>query len=338
MFRTFITFATLVFTILSSSVYADCCQSGEITFGWRRDNLNWKLRHLESSYVPARVKSRILFKDLETYTVNTKLKWVDSEYYIRFSADYGLSDKGRAHEHFKIHSPLLNHSIGVSTSDPIKRRSEVYDFNIAVGYPFTFCCCRLSVVPLVGFSFHRQHIRVKGSEHYSYCSSSSYFDSSSSSYRSSSAFFVESCNPFAYPTSSSDPFGSPSDPNIAGALGLSAPHHNSMYRFTWYGFYVGTDIAYALDSCWTLFSELEVHFLDNCHRKRQSWTGVYFVDDYHHKGWAYGFNGVCGLTYTFTTCWYSTIAVDFNWWKGHSSHDDLQWKMVGAKIGLGYMF
>ncbi len=339
MFRMLVTFATLIFTVLSSSTFADCCQSGEITFGWRRDNLKWKLNHLDSCYIPAHVKDRILFKDFETYTASTKLKWADSEYYIRFSAEYGLSEKGRAHEHFKIRSPLLDHPVVVNTSDPIKRRSEVYDFNIAVGYPFNFFCCRLSAIPLVGFSFHRQHIRVKSDEYYCCSYSSCSYDSSNccDCGYGSSAFCVESHNPFAYPVSH-DPFGSPSDPTIAGALGLCTPHHTSMYRFTWYGFYVGADIAYALDSCWTLFSELEVHFLDSCHRKRESWTGVYFVDDYHHKGWAYGFNGVCGLTYTFATCWYSTIAVDFNWWKGHSKHDDLHWNMVGAKIGLGYMF
>jgi hypothetical protein len=337
MFRVLLTITTLIGILLSSFISAECCQNAEITVGWRRDSLHWKTDHLHGHCVRGFVNSHILFRDVDLYTLSGKAKWVGSEFYIRFSAEYGLSDKGRAKEHFKLKSPWLEEPIRIATDEPIKRRSEVYDFNLAVGYPFTFFCCRLSVVPLVGFSFHRQHLRVKGHrDPYSY--SSCYCGSYDSSCTGSD-FSLTSCNPLIfYPYSSSNPFGSPDDLTIASALGLSTCHRTDTYRFTWYGFYLGADIAYALDPCWTLFTELECHFLDNCHRKRKSWTGVYFVDDYHHKGWAYGFNTVFGLTYTFATCWYSTIAIDYKWWKAHSHHDELHWQSVGAKIGLGYMF
>jgi hypothetical protein len=298
------------------SACGDCCsrtcQAFDIEVGWRRDSLDWKTHHLHSSYVSGHINDHILFKDINSYTISGQAKWVSSEYYIRLSAEYGTTDKGRAHEHFHIRSPYLFHPISVETSSPIKRRSEVYDFDGAVGYPLAFFCCRLSVVPLIGFSFHRQHLRVKDEEESSYFSSSSYYDYSSLSsseffqYHSSSSFYVSSSNPFAYfPSRSSesgdpfrrDPFSSPKDPNIASELGLSNPHRTSVYRFTWYGFYLGADIAYAMDSCWTLFWNTEFHFLDNCHRKRKSWTGVYFVDDYHEKGFAYGFNNLVGVTY-----------------------------------------
>ena len=111
-----------------------------------------------------------------------------------------------------------------------------------------------------------------------------------------------------------------------------------MYRFTWYGFYVGADIAYALDNCWTLFWDTEFHFLDNCHRKRKSWTGVFFVDRYHKKGFAYGFNNIVGFNYYIANNWYTTLSVDYSWWKAHSDHDQLYWKKVGVKIGFIYAF
>lgn len=354
MLKSFITLATLIGVLQTSVVFAfcddicslfcsdsssTCYQSLDIKAGWRRDSLDWKLKNLHSSYVSGDVDDRIFFKDIDSYTISGQAKWVSSEYYIRVSAEYGLTDKGRAHEHFKIDSPLLFGPIGVETSDPIKRRSEVYDFDAAVGYPFAFCNCRLSIIPLIGFSFHRQHLRVKSPESSYYDSYDSYNMSSSSffSNHSSSSFFVSSDNPFiGFP--SSDPFGSSSDPQIASALGLSNPHRTSTYRFTWYGFYLGADIAYAMDSCWTLFWNTEFHFLDNCHRKRKSWTGVYFVDDYHEKGFAYGFNNSVGVNYYMCNSWYGTISVDFNWWKAHSHRDELYWKKVGAKIGLIYAF
>lgn len=345
MFKSLVALTTLMGILISTTLLAECCQSAEVAIGWRRDDLEWKTRHLDSSYIPGHANSRIHFKDIDLYTISGKVKWVDSEYYIRLSGEYGLSNKGRAHELFQIKSPWLYHPLEVKTNDRIKRESEVYDLDAAVGYPFTFLNCRLSVIPLIGFSFHRQHLRVKAEEEESYYSSSSasnYSDLSYSeffSYHSSSSFYVDYSNPFIHSTSS-DPFSSRSDPNIAHSLGLKNPHHTSTYRFTWYGFYLGADIAYALDSCWTLFTELEGHFLNNCHRKRKSWTGVYFVDDYHEKGWAYGFNTVVGLTYYIANCWYSTLAVDFKWWKAHShsKHDELHWQSVGVKIGVGYMF
>lgn len=351
-------FSTLMFALTSSLLFSVCvdddgCPSVECSVGWRRDSLDWKVRDMDSSYIRGKAKSHIKFDDINSYTLSAKAKWAGSAYYVRFSGEYGLTDKGRAEERFRIKSPYLYYPVGVTTDEPIKRRSEVYDINAAVGYPFSFFCCRLNIIPLIGFSFHRQHLRVKEDEHfscYSSCSSSSCSGSSCSScsshsscseffdYHSSDSFFVESSNPFRS-SPSSDPFQrSSSDPNIASALGLGNPHRTQNYRFTWYGFYLGTDIAFALDSCWTLFSEIEFHFLDRAHRKRKSWTGVDFVDEYHKEDWAYGYNAAVGMTYAFGTCWYSTIEVDFNWWIADNKKDRLHWKKAGAKIGLGYMF
>lgn len=361
MFKSVIAFtcflAATATSILNAGCWDDCCcQSVDFSVGWRRDRLDWKVRDLDSSYVPGHAKSKLHFNDINSYTLSANARWCGSAYYVRLSADYGLTDKGRAEERFKLSShSYLYHPVRVETSDPIKRRSEVYDFDGAVGYPFTFCCCRLNVIPLIGFSFHRQHLRVKQERDY-YCESSSSCSSgydyyyvyarakkhskrrSASSSYCSDDFSVSSSNPFRGYVSS-DPFQkSSSDPNIASALGLSTDHETSNYRFTWYGFYLGADAAYALDPCWTLFGEFEGHFLDQCHRKRKSWTGVYFVDEYHKKDWAYGFTGLVGLTYSWATCWYCTITVDYDWWKSHGKHDELHWKKVGANIGLGYMF
>lgn len=353
MFNFLVIFFTLASSQLIAGCFCDCCQSVDVSVGWRRDSLDWKNRDIDSSYVSGRANSDILFKDINSYTLSAKARWVGSAFYFRCSAEYGLSDKGRAEERFKIHSPYLYYPISVETSEPIKRKSEVYDFDAAIGYPFTFFCCRLNIVPMLGFSFHRQHLRVKD-DHYCCssccccssdpccCSCSSYCSSQSCCeylYCHSSDFYLSSSNPFRS-SPSSNPFGSSSssDPNIASELGLCNPHQTSTYRFTWYGFYAGVDIAFALDGCWTLFGEFEGHFLDKCHQKRESWTGVYFVDNFHKKEDAYGFNALVGITYYIANEWYTTLGVDFNWWKADKKHDELHWKKVGAKIGLGYMF
>jgi hypothetical protein len=364
-------FTLLLIASAAAQLTANCCQNVDVTVGWRRDSLEWKNQDIHPSYsssssASTRANSKIHFTDIDSYTINGEAKWTACNYYIRLSGDYGLTAKGRAHEKFKIEDSILYYGpIRTHTSDPVKRRSEVYDFNAALGYPLTFCCSRFYVVPLIGFSYHRQHLRVKQKEHYSssssdyscicpctssscslYCpsyGSSSLFSSSSrskSSHLSSSDFSVDSSsNPFGYFVSG-NPFSSSSssDERIASALGLYNHHRTDNYRFTWYGFYLGVDGAYAMDCDWTLYTELEAHFLDNCHQKRKSWSGVDCVDNFHHKGWACGFNGVIGLVYSLRTCWYVTASVDFKWWKSDNSHNDLSWKTVGANIGLGYVF
>ena len=166
MSRSLISLFVLFCSFTSTLVFAGCgddycCQCFDVNVGWRRDSLDWKATGLHSKYIPGHAKSHLHFNDIDTYTLKGNGRWAGSEYYIRGSAEYGLSQNGRAHEHFNIDSYYLYHPISVETSDRIKRRSEFYDFNAAVGYPFAFCNCRLSIVPLIGFSWHRQHIRVK---------------------------------------------------------------------------------------------------------------------------------------------------------------------------------
>lgn len=336
MLKSFIFLSTLLLALLNSSLtFAscgcwssdDCCSSLEFAVGWRRDSLKWDVKDMESSHCSCRcmnADSHIHFNDIDMYAVSGKVRWVDRNYYVRLSGMYALSDKGRAKQHFNIQDDSLfcDDSVSVFTNNHIKRRSEFYDFELAVGYPLDFFCCRLIVIPLVGFSYDRQRIKVK--EKHDSCSSSS--------------FSVNSSNPFCT-CESSNPFScSSSRKNIASELGLSNHREGANYRFSWYGPFAGFDIAYALDDCWTLFTELEGHFLNNLHRKRKSWTGVGFVDDYHRKGWAYGFDALVGTTFMVQGNWFSTISAQYKWWKGHSKNDELHWKSVNVNISVGYIF
>ncbi|CAF24584.1 hypothetical protein [Candidatus Protochlamydia amoebophila] len=325
MFRSLVALMAICLMTLSTLCIASCQQSVEMGVGWRRDKLNWKLKNIELDQISGNVDSHIQFKKLELYMAYAKAKWIGSKYYVRLSADYGTSFKGEAREHFQLDTPLLNKDILVNTHDPIKKRSEVYDFDIATGYPLSFCYGRLNVVPLIGFSFHRQHLRVKGKKDSS--SSSSYFSPISSS----NPLYGNDSNPFVKPSSDSNPI-------IANKLGLNVSRRTSTYRFNWYGFYLGTDIAYALDKEWTLYAELEAHCLDSCHRKRKSWTGVYFVDHYHRNRWAWGFNTNLGTTFCLSNCWYGKISLDYKWLKSHTRKDELKWESVGINAALSHSF
>ena len=349
MFKCILKSATIILTLLTQFSFAVCCsddcvQCIDIGFGWRRDNLKWSVPCLHESSGSAIASSNLHFNDIEMYTINGKAHWAASEYYIRLSGDYGSSFKGRAHQNFTITDSILNGTLSTFVNNHVKDRSEFFDCTGAVGYPYMSCDLCLLIAPLIGYSFHRQRVRVKDAHHHSF--------GSDFSLSSSNPFFSTSDLPIpssAGPSDLSsgggldsnfffDPFYSSSPSNVAELIGFSPNNHTSNYRFTWYGPFIGVDIAYSLDSCWTLFSELEYHFWDKSHRKRKSLTAVDFVDHFHSERDAYGFNGTIGTTWDMGSCWYATIAVDFRWWKSNGHHDTLEWKSVDTNISLGYMF
>ena len=350
MFSRILKLATITLISLTGLSFAGCCgiddctQIIDIGFGWRRDNLTWHTKGMEGGYHSATASSDFHFNDIEMYTVNGKAHWVGSEYYIRLSGDYGSSIKGRAHQHFVITSPILGGTLSTFVNNHVKPRSEFFDCTGAVGYPIMSYNGCLLIVPLIGYSFHRQRIRVKEghdnsfSSDFSLSSSNPFF--SSSSLPASSSASLSDLTPSGALDSNFyfDPFANNSASNVAELIGFSPKKHISNYRFTWYGPLVGVDIAYGLDDRWTLFTELEYHFLDRSHRKRNSLTAVDFVDDYHSERWAYGFNGTIGTNWDMGACWYATIAIDFKWWRSPGHHDVLSWKSVDANISLGYMF
>jgi len=334
--------AILTGIVAHEAAFANCCEGAcyrvvDLEVGWRRDYINWKTKDLCSGYLSGNIDDKLFFKDINSYTISGHAKWLAEHYYIRTSAEYGLTDKGRAHEHFDFRNCNLCWPLNLHTSDPIKRRSEVYDFDGAIGYPFLFYKCHLCIIPLLGFSFHRQHLRVKESKDSSSCCDTPTNPCQFFQCHSSSSFFIDSCNDLRCDWCS-NPFASESSSNIARNIGLINFHRTDTYRITWYGFYMGADMSYACDGNWTLYWNTEFHFLDSCHRKRKSFTGVFCVDDYHRTGGAYGFNNIVGFYGYIANNWYFTGSVDFNWWRAKSRHDEMVWKKVGAKLGLAYQF
>jgi hypothetical protein len=341
----FLFLKTALFVVLSTSMlqasnYSNSCELG---LGWRQDNLHWKMHdkaefrskssshssdnhlkpdpkenHLDkdsnndTSFLSTRpfkerVHSTLDFNGIDLFSCNGRARFIGCGYYIRFEAEYGISDKGRLTGHRHMYNPFLG-SLFVQMDRPIKRRSEVYDFSGAVGFPFVFCENRLQTYPLIGFSFHRQQLNVEHKHHLYLDSSEGYFIDEGSFSSSSSS------------SSSSD-----------------WQKRDSNYRFSWYGFFVGVDLAYALDSAWSLRGEFEYHY-GRCHRKEKACLDFNLMDRYHHESFAQGFNGNIGATVNFCRDWYFGFYVDTRWWKSDDKHDRVYWNSVGANATVGYLF
>lgn len=323
--------ATAILTLTISTLLADCgCQSFELGFGWRRDNLDWKsvieASSRDSAASGAEADSHFDFHKIHSYSANGKAKFVGSEYYVRLDADYSWTEKGRGNEFLRVMDPTFP-TFSSDMHNPVKRRSELYDFSGAVGYPLGFFCCRLNVIPLIGFSYHRQRLRVKGEEQFFSGAAPDIFIPASDDCSGCCCCDSLSSDDVFFGYSGSFDFCGSFHPN----------KRTSSYRFTWYGPFVGVDIGYALDSVWSLWGEFEYHF-GRAHQKRNSDIGFGFLDGYHHEGYAQGFKGTVGTTYVLCNEWFGGVYVDYIWWYAKQHHDSLKWKSVGIYTTLGYMY
>jgi hypothetical protein len=322
-----------------------CIQTSEIGIGWRRDDVDWRARKIIDSTSSDRsvAASLLRFDEVDMWVAHAKTKWIGEAYYIRLSAEYGKTFKGKTYEDFAARRPFFLETVDGHVELHMKRRNEAFDFTGAVGYPLLLCYNRLTLIPTIGFSYHRQLWSVR----YPHVTLSVLCPSPETPLCDKCCHDLPDFVGESTTRSSSDEVFDPFDPNestsdipFAALLGFPLPFRSTnAFRFIWYGPFIGVDAAYAVDETWSLFTELEWHVYCNCHRRRKSFTGLEAVDHYHKQGRAYGLNGTIGTGVDLGTCWYTTINVDFKWWKSYKTDKDrVSWRSIGAHITLGYTY
>lgn len=99
---------------------------------------------------------------------------------------------------------------------------------------------------------------------------------------------------------------------------------SSHERYSWFvnSPFIGVDMSYKLCN-WTLFTELEYHFV-KC----------------EHMDWGHGFAGTVGIGYHLTEDWTISLCGDFKDYRTAKRSDDahFDWKSYGARIQIGYAF
>ena len=165
---------TLMASLLSCSAafafFPEATDSSlEIGVGYRQDKLSWKTSNEFDSYgdsyddVPLRLSSHLKWKNLRIWQIQASGKYVTCDnLYLRASGDYGWITHGKNTDSDFV---SFNQDYGYSDSESLefshshsKARGHVYDAKIAVGYQFQLCDNSFSVAPLVGYSWHGQHI------------------------------------------------------------------------------------------------------------------------------------------------------------------------------------
>lgn len=298
-------------TSFSGTVDADM-YGFEIGLGYRQDSILWKME--DHGEVNPRVESDLHFKDLEIVVLGARFKgMLGCNIYTRTSFDYGWVVDGSMREELQIvnrHGTSHFDHNGVFTDGRYTKavvhnresgNSYVWDFNIAFGMPYQCGCEGLQIAPMLGFSYDRQQIKVHNRER----------------------IFANLDHHFA-----SIETGEHTDKKCKS---------RNTYKASWWGPWLGFDLSYISDNCWTFFGEFEVH-IGRIERERHSSVGVPFFDRYDRTKCFWGTTTKLGANYILCDNVYVEGAISYLHWTSTSHRDDLYWSSGSVRFDVGYMF
>lgn len=305
----------------------------EVGVGYRNDSIKWK-RELSggSSYYGsssgsgsgssgARETSDFNWKDLNIWFIEGRGRYVTCDcIYIRGRTDYGWITSGKLHHKNHFGSGGSGGAFDendFSSSSPSSRgnghaKGFVYDCKLAIGYQFKWCDECLAVAPLIGYSWHGQHLRGgKDHEH-----SNFYYDESSSDECSDNSSYS------SYSSSS------------------SSGHNKHRFNDRWNGVFIGFDLDYRLCCEWNLFMNYEYHWAE-FHATEHNRT--LFRNEFNgsgcgniHRSTIHANNGYgnvlgFGAEWDLCECWTLGLRAEFQWWYANKGHE--RTKFAEASLG-----
>lgn len=138
--------------VLSAGI---CSYEVDFQTGYRHDQLSWDIG------VPGGtpdILSELQWKNLQSLNVEGKLKMLtDDGFYARVNADYGITLSG-TNQDSDYHGNNRTEEYSRSIADA--KGGHVYDVSGAFGRQFVLKE-RLNWMPLVGYSFHEQYLKMK---------------------------------------------------------------------------------------------------------------------------------------------------------------------------------
>ncbi len=283
----------------TSDIQADA--SVQFGVGYRTDEINWKLGLHDTGL--AHSDSKLWFKDLEIFTIGGRIKssFGDCVHY-RIDGQYGWVLDGDVRE--SDHLSLATDTAGVfATIHPVTHNDVhhkyVADFAVAVGYPIQQCWFpSIQVSPLIGFGYDTQRLSSKNHN--------TILDNLPA--------------------------------NVAAEFGIDATGKaKSSFRTTWWGPFIGLDLAFFHQDCWNLYGELEYHFV-RLKRDRNSDTGVLSLDRHRRSKRGDGIVAKLGAVYHINCDWFIDGNLGYKTFVSHHGHDRVHWKSFTIMADLGRIF
>lgn len=298
-------FALAFTTTLATTSKVDASTSVQFGIGYRSDDINWRIKDPEdfSEYDI----SHLNFRDIEIFTIQAKLKGVCGDcVYYRVDGQYGWVLDGTVRESDQFYAAEADCDacatpvVSATTYNDIKK-NYVADFNIGIGYPLQQCWCPdLQIIPTLGFAYDTQRLRQKNHETIS--------DELGECASECVPLYPEDCR------------------------------NHSKYRSTFWGPWIGLDLAFNHQDCWNVYGEFQYHFGTRARRERNSNVGFDDFDCYERTKHANGVSLKVGSTYAFNCNWYADGYVTYKRFYSHQHGDHLSWRSIGVAMDIGYIF
>jgi hypothetical protein len=281
--RKWMTFLMALMVGASSYTYANGSIGFEI--GYRQDNVNTKTKF------GGDLEVRQNFSDLDIFQVGVKGKGnLGCNFYGRAEGTWGWVLDGKYSEKVSTFgSTSFEDYYGSSFSGEFANTTKfkdvvddryVFDANVAIGYPFYFCDCTMSIAPVLGYSFDEQNLRLN---------------------RGDTEFFADD-----YYYGEFFPF-----------QGSGCCDQKFINR--WYGPFLGFDFEYRpCNECWNIFAEIEFHWAHYKGRSHEGFGGRDVRTHRAHHG--HGVVANIGVEYDFCNCWTAALAVKFSDFRAHRNH------------------
>jgi hypothetical protein len=128
-----------------------------LSMGYRIDDVDWNIAGDISGENP-NVLSELTWSDLEIYQVKFGNKtMIPRIFYFRGSLAYGWIFDGKNQDaDFFGDDRTLEFSRSNNSGD----NGNVFDASLGIGYPFTFGGGKFRLSPLLGYSYHEQHLTI----------------------------------------------------------------------------------------------------------------------------------------------------------------------------------
>lgn len=319
----------------------------EIGVGYRQDRLEWETRtgcnystysdyydYYTSSGFPS-FKSKLKWENLNIWQIEARGKYVTCDnLYLRANGDYGwiTSGKNKDSDFFNDYYYGSDFRFAHSHSHV---KGHVYDARIAAGYQFKLCDNSFAIAPLIGYSWHGQHL------HDRHLRQSFYDDTTYDTFTSS---YYNYFYTYGYDTYSG---------------------HNSSFHTRWNGPFIGFDFEYLFgcgcDWDWEIFGDYEFHWAEyhataDFNLRRDLFDGF---RQRARNAWGHVFD--IGVKWDFCECWTLAVKGEFQWWWADKGHDrakifeasacdvdtkcfvtiplrNIEWRSYGVSVNLGMVF
>lgn len=131
---------------------------GEVTQGWRRDNLTWTIAGPNGK--PKKV-SKLKYKDINVYDTRIQGKVSQDGYFVRGMAGYGVIVNGKQQDSDYLRGRNTNHNkIEFSRSHSKVTGEYTFDSQILLGKDFALSPV-LSIAPTIGYGYYKMNLKVK---------------------------------------------------------------------------------------------------------------------------------------------------------------------------------